>query len=240
MLLWPSVEQEAQWRAEARAHHPDPASWEEFYVGCRWAQEIDRRQAELDRRLKRATEDEVAMLEQQQIAPPECPPGLWAINYAMVALGHFLFKQGLANGHPISRLIVAIGHLAGGGSHVPAFLRPRDRGRGSPGKGDGVDFVKAIAARAYNELVNANFGDKAGALVAAALRSASERGLGSVTAETVRNWRDRAEQGPGPGASDVMVQHYREPLDPCLGATPQERGKALLRALEASAASLVG
>jgi hypothetical protein len=243
-LLWPDDELAAKWAAEAMANLPDPVSWVQFYIGWRWAEELHRRQTELDRRRKKATEEEEAELKQQQIAPPECPPGLHAIHYAMLAFWDFLLKQRrlhfVADGHPVARLMTAIGGLAGGGSYVPGFLKPRERAPGSPGKGDGIDFIKGVAARAYERLVaGGQARDEAGRLVASALRQASEGGLGPITGATVRNWQARAEQGPGPGASEWMVAHYREPLGPCLGSTPLEQGRALLAALEARAASYI-
>lgn len=243
-LLWPDDELAAKWAAEAMANPPDQVSWVRFYIGWRWAEELHRRQTDLDWRRKRATEEEEAELERQQIAPPECPPGLHAINYAMMAFWDFLLSQHrlrfVADGHPVTRLMTAIGGLAGGGSYVPDFLKPRERGPGSPGKGDGVDLIKAIAARAYERLVaGGEARDEAGRLVASALRQASEEGLGLVTGATVQNWQARAEQGPGPGASERMIAHYREPLDPCLGSTPPVQGRALLAALKARAASYI-
>jgi hypothetical protein len=242
MLLWPSMEQEAQWRAEARANPPDLASWQECYVGWRWAQELDRQQADLDRRLERASEEEERELQRQQITPPECPSGLWAINYATGAIFNFLMNQRnlpfFARGHPWTRLMLAINHLATGGGHVPAFLKPV-RGPGSPGKGDGVDIVKALAARTYAKLVEGGQKDAAH-LVACALREASRRGLGPVNAATVQNWHERVEQGPGPGASRLMVEQYRQPIDPPLGDTPLQEGEALLAVLEIRAMSFVG
>jgi hypothetical protein len=226
-LLRPDAAQEAQWRAEARANPPEPESWEEFYVALRWAKKLD----ELDRK--------------PEIIPPECPPGLWPISYAMLAFNHFLLNQRrlpfLANGHPVSRLIAAIGHLASGGGYVPPFLKPIERRRGNPGNGDGAAMIQGVAAHTYSELMEAGLSpDEAGRRVASALRQASERGLGPVNATRVQNWHERISCGPGPGAPELAVQHYREQLDPCFGSTPLERGKALLAALEQRAASFVG
>jgi hypothetical protein len=241
MLLRPDATLKAQWRAEARANQPDPASWEDFCVAWRWAEKLE----ELDRQQRKRPPEAEEWERTPEIIPPECPPGLWSISYAMLALNHFLLNQRslpfLANGHPVSRLIAAIGHLASGGGHVPPFLKPIARQRGNPGNGDGAAMIQGVATRAYGELIEGGLSaDEAARLVASALHQASQQGLGPVSATKIQNWYERISCGPGPGAPELAVQHYREQLDPILGSTPLERGKALLAALEQRAASFVG
>jgi hypothetical protein len=66
--------------------------------------------------------------------------------------------------------------------------------------------------------------------VTRALRT-GRRDLRDLKPPTVKNWRDRLEAGPGPGAPDEAIKHYKEPLPPGLGTTPRQRADNLLKIL---------
>lgn len=211
---------EEQWRAEAMANPPSLEDWVNLVVKLRRAAELDKCWYML----------------------PDTPPGLIPAEYALRAVMDFLINQRdlkeLGTG-PLARLLADIGDLLFDG-HIAPMLRPSNRRRGNPGKGEGAAMVQGKAAQAFTELVEGGMPRiEAAKEVAAALRDASKRGLGKVTAQTVINWQARLSQGPGPGAPELAVQAYRDPVAD-LGDNPLERGKILVAALRERAAAFVG
>ena len=90
------------------------------------------------------------------------------------------------------------------------------------------EFYQGIAARALSEFMAAGENkDQAARGIATKLNNAG-CDIGEVTATTVINWRERLEQGQGPGASEHAVKQYRMPVP---GDTPKERGENLLKAI---------
>jgi hypothetical protein len=206
-----------KWQAEALANPPSPEDWADLVVAFRLASEVDKCDT-----------------------PPGTPPGIPAADLELQGVVRFIMNQRnmKLNANPLLRTLSALGDLSAGQVHP--MLRPINRKRKNPGKGHVAAMLQGCAARAYSELVEGGVPrQQAARKVADALRPASKRGLGTVDAKTVINWQARLSQGPGPGAPDLAVQHYRAPVDG-LSDTPLARGKALLAALRDRAAGLMG
>ena len=119
---------------------------------------------------------------------------------------------------PLLQLQAAIVDLADG--RVSPMFKPRERPNRHPGKRQTDAFLMAMAARAMSELMEGGASEAAAALKVA-------RALGGK-ASTIKNWRDRLNQGPGPGAPQAAVDHYRAPLPSWPGSTGTQRGERLL------------
>ncbi len=62
--------------------------------------------------------------------------------------------------------------------------------------------------------------------------SAARRDMQDVTHETVKNWRERLEQGPGSGAPEYAIGHYKQLKGDNLGDTSKRRGEALIKIIK--------
>ena len=113
----------------------------------------------------------------------------------------------------------------------PMFRPPPTLGR--PKIGDTKSQMRGTAARAMSELMAGGMAKHDAALaVANALRG--HKRLGTVTANVVTRWRARIEEGEGaPGVTDATLTAYRQPIPADMGATPLERGRALIAELRA-------
>lgn len=145
--------------------------------------------------------------------------------YALRAVLLFLERQPGVMRHaaiaPLIRLQGDIIDLADG--RVSPLFKPVARQRGNPGKGQNEAMRMGFAVRTMSELMDGGTSEaEAARQVAAAI---------GEKATTVRNWRARLNEGPGPGAPQLAIDHYKEPLPPDLGSTPEQRGKNLLGVL---------
>jgi hypothetical protein len=138
---------------------------------------------------------------------------------------------------PLLRVSNALFELNHG--RVSPLFKPIQRKGHSPGQPNAHALLKGHAARALSELMASGMPiDDAATKIAMALKQASKKGLRPVTARTVINWRERFEQGPGPGAPQAALHVYsRNPGPP--GGTPLERGLGLVEELKRYAALLV-
>jgi hypothetical protein len=225
----------ARWKAEARACPPNPDDWAHFVAMLRLSAAIDSYSAD----------------------NPDLPGAAMASSLcAMQAVVSFLQKQPHLDQHgeavaPLNRLSMAL-HDIGEGRPAAMFKPVREPGApGAPRNRAAIDMIKGFAARAVDELCQSGTPlTKAAEQVADALRKASRRerstqeppgqkGFGRITAGTVRNWRARIMEGAGPGASDLAILHYKEPLPVAAGGTPKQRGEFLLKVLRDRAASVI-
>jgi hypothetical protein len=199
-------------RAEARREKFDLDRWADLCAFLAWIAEQDRRGA----------------------ANPELPEGATTSELALRMVLTFLEEQSpfLARRGalaPLLRLDRAIVNLANG--RVSPILKPVVKNRGgNPGMGV-PDEVIEFAARAMDELIQADFEhDKAAEMVATTLQTS---GYCKVTAETITNWRDGCKEGSGGRrVSDLVAAQFRKPLPPHMGNTPARRAANLLKLLK--------
>ena len=159
---------------------------------------------------------------------------------ALLRVVSVLEEQAIFIRHP--EAIVALKRLSGAlfdlrhGTVHPMFKPPT---QGRPPSGSAKSVTQGTAARAMSELMKGGMPQRdAAQAVAGALRG--HKGLGTVTAAKVTNWRARIEEGEGPGGVvNAALYAYRRPLPADMGATALERGKALLAELRNPATSLV-
>lgn len=211
-LPFPDEKTIAAWRAEALRNPPDPMDVADLMVCLRWAAELDR----------------------QGVENPRLPAGMTAVERALNAVWVFLQKQPSlmrsGDAAPLGRLHAAIVDLADG--RPSPLFKPVNTKRGNPGRSINYEIIQAFAARALCELIEAGEdpGESAGR-VAKAVR-AGRRDMPNVTHETVKNWRERLEQGPGPGASENAIFNYEQLKEDNLGDTPKQRGEALIKIIK--------
>jgi hypothetical protein len=210
------------WRAEARANPPRIDDWAHMIGMLRLSAELERYAAD---------------------HPDEPGTAIGAAECALDAVVKFLQKQPYLDTHgeavaPLARLRFAMRDVTEGRS--PAMFKPVPSGRGNPVKGQAAVMIQALAARALSEFIEARVPKKeAAGRIAKALKRASSRGMGRINAKTVIHWRERIMQGPGPGAPDAAIAHYKESLPPGMGSTPLARAEKLLEVLRGRSASLV-
>lgn len=212
----------ASWRAEARANPPNLDDWAHLVGMLRLCAEINSHSA----------------------SNPDLPgAAISSAECAIRAVVSFLQKQPYLNLRgeavaPLVRLQLAMWDLTEG--RAPPMLKPVSGGRGNPGKGQAATMIQGIAARTLSEFIEARVPPREAARrIAHALNAASRRGMGKITGATVINWRDRLKQGPGPGAPDIAVDHYRAALPLGMGETPLARAENLLVVLRDRSAALV-
>jgi hypothetical protein len=167
----------------------------------------------------------------------ELPPGLEAARRQIMIFHAFMssipdlqYREVL---EPLRQLESAFADLADG--RRTEMLTPVNRGKGNPGKPSIFTFLQGLAARALHEFVEAGeLVKSASDRVAKALGGRND--MAKVTGATVRNWRARLQEmrdgsEPSPGAPLDAWMHYMAPLPPAYGATPKQRGEALLKFL---------
>ncbi|MDR3428098.1 hypothetical protein [Silvimonas sp.] len=76
--------------------------------------------------------------------------------------------------------------------------------------------------------------DEAAQKVARAMKAGKAAGHSKASYQTVKNWRARCMEGPGPNISPEALKNFQEPLPPHIGASPKERGEFLLNALSSA------
>lgn len=169
-----------------------------------------------------------ATRERDKVSKGETPSEREAVELCLRAVLQFLMKQPLlmerGDFQPLLRLHGALGELVDG--KQPDLLKPtKNRTGGRPGVGRARGFYQSKGARTLSELIEAGEDKHQSAKRIAA--ELNKLNIGNVEAATIINWRERLEQGEGPGASKDVVREYREPVP---GDTPKERGENLLKA----------
>ena len=197
---------------DALTARPKATDWAVLVAGLRWAAEVGRRGGEAG----------------------DAPPGTTASRLALKAVLAFLEKQDCVMRHgasmPLAKIQGALTDLAQG--RVSPMFKPPVKANGNPGKGKGESLRMGIAARAMSELMDGGDSeDDAARQVAGALG-------GKMRPATVRNWRARLNQGPGPGAPQEAIDHFKAPLPSWPDSTPTMRGKRLLEILKERSALL--
>ena len=196
-------------RAQAKGEAPSSDDWAHLYVALVWAADLERRGAR----------------------NPELPAGATAPEQALRAVNSFLARSPmlvhLGALAPLFRLHSGIIDLADG--RVPSIFKPVNKRGGSPGARV-PPVVVGLAARAMEELIEAgNARIHAARQVARTLQLAGYR---KVTPETIANWRDGCNEGPGGRVADDAVKCFRDPLPAEMGDTPVQRATALLKHLK--------
>lgn len=126
---------------------------------------------------------------------------------------------------PLMRLYMALQDLQRG------IVSPMFKPQGKRGNSAVYEIEKGYAERALSELLASGMSaEEASRKVASACGNFQKKGR--IEAKTVRNWRERLEQGPGPGVSDASVLAYKRDLPIEFGKTPKERGEEMLRLLK--------
>jgi hypothetical protein len=190
---------------EALTARPKASDWAVLVASLYWAVEADRR----------------------AIAATNAPPGSTAARIALKAVIQFLEKQPCVMQRgasmPLIELQGALVDLAAG--RVSQLLKPIVKPPYNPGKGHHDSLRMGMAAKAMSLLMDGGIREDA-----AALRVARAIGIES---RTVRNWRNRLKEGPGPGAPQEAVRHYKEALPPWPGSTPIQQAERVLELLRA-------
>jgi hypothetical protein len=124
---------------------------------------------------------------------------------------------------PLLRLQSAILDLADG--RVSPMFKPMKKPKGHPGMGREEAYRVGMAAQAMSLLMEGGESEDSAAREVA-------RELGIKKAATVKNWRTRLSQGPGPGAPRDALELFNTPLEPWPGSTPKMRGKRILELMK--------
>jgi hypothetical protein len=151
-----------------------------------------------------------------------------AIELCLQAVLRFLMKQpGLmerGDYQPLMRLNAALCDLKVGKSSELFEPAKKPKG-GHPGGGITYDHLKGIAAQALSRLIEAGDDKKE---AAERVARSCPKNMGKVNAKKVINWRALLMMGVGPGASEIAVQSF---LDPVPGSTPRAQGELILKIL---------
>ena len=194
------------WRDAATAPLPTPQEWAELLTGLRWAAEV----------------------QHQGKDAPNMPAGATAAQIALSAVVAFLERDCVLRdgaSMPLIELQGALLDLSSG--RVSPMFKPVSKPAHNPGKGRSEALRIGMTARAMSLLMDGGSTEDAAA-------QRVGRALG-IKPTTVKNWRDRMEQGHGPGASREAVAHYAAPLPDWPGSTPTQQGEQLLDLLKARA-----
>jgi hypothetical protein len=206
------------WRAEALRELPQPNDWADFIAMLRHSAELDR----------------------QGYAHPGMPENATGCVHALKAVISLLQRQpGLMRRGDLALLLRLHGALVdlAAGRASPIF-KPVHRAAGAPGKGATFAHIQGLAARALAELVDGGMPVRDAAQRVARALKTGRKDMGDVTPETIINWRERIEQGPGPGAPEDAIRSFLEPLPPSMGDTPLKRGNNLVKVLKERSAML--
>jgi hypothetical protein len=146
-----------------------------------------------------------------------------SIERTIFALGFFMQQQPVfmeKNNHGaaaiVNRLHEAIVNLGRG--QVSEIFQPQKSKKGNPGLPINVEFIQGCSSRLVTRLMKENGMSlrDAAQTVASALRAAGRRGLGTMNAETVINFRDRLLRRRGKqrkgAAPDIALQAYDDPV----------------------------
>ena len=171
------------------------------------------------------------------------PTGAMAAEAGLQAVVDFLqacpeLMQAGAVG-PLTVLSAALRDLQKG--KRPSFLLPRNVTGGRPGTGEARAAVIGFAARAMKELMDAGeTAPEAAKAVHKAIKVGKAAGWKKTSPATIKNWRARCEEGPGPDISSRAIEHYKAPLPQDMGDTPTVRAKNLIKVLSESSARGLG
>lgn len=169
-------------------------------------------------------------------------PGLPEAAAALLLVMQYLGMDETAPenlGEPLHRLATALLDVTEG--RQPAMLTiPRTPGR--PPKGAAEANTMGIGARALDALVASGEEiDQAASRVARAIQATGAAGGKSVTAGTVRGWRERlsavaAGFSTPDRVPEMALRRWKAPLPPEAGETPADHAAYLLRLLRTSPA----
>jgi hypothetical protein len=210
---------EAQMEA-ALAEHPDPKFWMKLVATVHEAHRIDGEDPE------------------NSAVPAELRSAQFLLhNLTALLLEQPYFQKRPELCSPLLRVSNALHDLGHG--RAPPIFKPVQRKHHSPGQLSPEAIIKGHAARALSELIRGGMPkEDAAKKTAQALKGAAKKLRQKITPQTVENWRERFEQGPGPGSPDAALFAYNHKPGPP-GDTPLDRGLNLLDELERYAAAML-
>jgi hypothetical protein len=184
---------------------PKASEWADLVAMLRWAAEVRRRGEDAD----------------------NVPQGVTAARLALKAVIQFLQRECVLKhgaSMPLIELQAALTDLTNG--RVSQMFKPVAKPSGNPGKSRSDAAFMGNSARAMSLLMEAGKSEKDAA-------SRVGKVLG-IEPSQVKNWRDRLNQGPGPGAPRAAIDHYKARLPTWPDSTPLQQGERLLKVIKAT------